>query len=264
MKPYFQDKDAAIYHGDSHEVLPSLSGQYDFLLTDPPYGIDYDTTEGKHGHARDAKLIVGDAHPFDARSLDALKVLSIIWGANCFASSLSDQKGWLTWLKTAPSAVASHTTVFAAGVGGFSVVKEISNCGVRLRKADMELAWTNFLRRPQAYMMHWIGAAFDSTEGRRGNDQHHPTCKPFELMTWCLNLAPKTCSVVIDPYMGGGSTLVAASCLDGWKSIGIELEERYCELAAKRLRLCGDKSPRNDTGATSPKCTRQADFDFSS
>ncbi len=243
MTPYYKDNDASIYHGDCREILPALAGQYDFLLTDPPYGIDYDTTESKHGHAHDARPIVGDAAIFNARPLESLKVPSIIWGANCFASSLSDQNGWLTWLKTAASAVASP-----------------DNKGVRLRKADMELAWTNFVRRPQAYMMQWIGAAFDSMEGQRGNDQHHPTCKPFELMTWCLNLAPKTCCAVIDPYMGGGSTLVAAVCLEGWKSIGIEIEERHCELAAKRLRLCGDKSPRNDTGDAPPRCTRQPKF----
>jgi site-specific DNA-methyltransferase (adenine-specific) len=230
MLPYYQDTCTTVYHGDCREILSSLSEQYDFLLTDPPYGIAYDTTESKHGHKLDFNPIGGDATAFDARHLEALNVPSIIWGANCFASSLTDNPGWLTWLKTSPTAIAMEG------------IRE----GVRLRKADMEIAWTNFIRRPQAYMQQWIGIAFDSEDGQRSNEKHHPTCKPVELMTWCLDLAPRTCSTVLDPYMGGGSTLVAASYLKGWKSIGIEIEERYCEMAAKRLRLItpSNKIPR--------------------
>jgi site-specific DNA-methyltransferase (adenine-specific) len=62
----------------------------------------------------------------------------------------------------------------------------------------------------------------------------HPTQKPEALMRWCLNLAPNA-QVVFDPFMGSGTTLRAAKDL-GRKAIGIEIEERYCEIAANRLR----------------------------
>jgi len=242
MTPYYKDCNVVIYHGDNDRVLPALhaEGLFDFLLTDPPYNIKYDASEKKHGKdmSKDGIgriAVEGDDSYFYAKKLAHLRVPSIIWGANCFASSLPDMNGWLTWLKTAPAAVAS-----------------VSQAGVKLRKADMELAWTNFVRRPQAYMMQWIGTAFDDADGKLFlGENHHPTGKPIELMKWCLNLAPKECSVVIDPYMGGGSTLVAACCLDGWKGIGIELEEKYCEMAARHCEkmLGRQRAARYEDGA---------------
>lgn len=61
----------------------------------------------------------------------------------------------------------------------------------------------------------------------------HPTQKPVELMTWCIHKTKDT-GIILDPFMGSGTTLVAAK-LEGRQAIGIELEERYCEIAAKRL-----------------------------
>ena len=63
--------------------------------------------------------------------------------------------------------------------------------------------------------------------------KEHPTQKPLELMHWCLNFAPEA-STILDPFMGSGTTLRAAKDL-GRKAIGIEIEEKYCEIAAKRL-----------------------------
>jgi site-specific DNA-methyltransferase (adenine-specific) len=64
-------------------------------------------------------------------------------------------------------------------------------------------------------------------------DKQHPCEKPVGLLKWCINLMEKP-GVVLDPFMGSGTTLVAAK-LEGRRAIGIEIEERYCEIAAKRL-----------------------------
>ena len=246
MPLYYQDENVTIYHGDSRVILPLLSG-FDFLLTDPPYGIAYDSAEKKHGKDLSRSGmgsrtdVAHDDEPFDARHLAALSVPSIIWGANCFASTLPDKHGWLTWLKTFENAVASPDRPK----------------GVKLRKADMELAWTSFVRRPQAYIMPWIGLPFDDEDGRNMSPEYryvcgtttHPTKKPVELMKWCLSLAPKECRVVLDPYLGSGSTLVAATRIEGWKGVGIELEEKYCEMSALRCKafLGADRTPRDTT-----------------
>jgi hypothetical protein len=62
----------------------------------------------------------------------------------------------------------------------------------------------------------------------------HPTQKPQDVMRWAILQAPDTCTSVIDPFMGSGTTLEAAKAL-GLSAIGIEREERYCEIAAQRL-----------------------------
>ena len=68
--------------------------------------------------------------------------------------------------------------------------------------------------------------------GYNGDTTHHPCEKPVELMTWLLGFV--SCDSVVDPFMGSGSTLVAAKRA-GVRAIGIEIDERYCEIAAKRL-----------------------------
>jgi site-specific DNA-methyltransferase (adenine-specific) len=87
--------------------------------------------------------------------------------------------------------------------------------------ADFEAAWTNLDRPSKTY-----------SSPCNGWKRSHPTEKPQGLMSWCLGLVPGS---VLDPFMGSGTTLVAAKRL-GRKAIGIEREEKYCEIAAKRLQ----------------------------
>ena len=85
-----------------------------------------------------------------------------------------------------------------------------------------EQAWTTLKGPAKIFARHVVSYHKD-----------HPTQKPLELMHWCLNFAPNA-STILDPFMGSGTTLRAAKDL-GRKAIGIEIEERYCEIAAKRL-----------------------------
>lgn len=88
--------------------------------------------------------------------------------------------------------------------------------------AGAELAWTT-LDKPCK--------AIDLPVGR--HDSGHPTEKPLALMRWCLSLVPDA-TTVLDPFMGSGTTLVAAK-LEGRQAVGIEISEKYCEAAANRL-----------------------------
>jgi DNA modification methylase len=88
--------------------------------------------------------------------------------------------------------------------------------------ADFELAWTNLDRPAKAWRED------RNPDGKR----EHPTQKPLSLMKWCLKFVP--IGVVVDPFAGSGTTLIAAKEL-GRRAVGIEIEERYCEIAAKRL-----------------------------
>ena len=87
--------------------------------------------------------------------------------------------------------------------------------------ADAELAWTS-----KDMNTRLIDCTISATNAERVG---HPTQKPLAVMTWCLSA-----QTILDPFLGSGTTLRASKDL-GRKAIGIEIEERYCEIAAKRL-----------------------------
>ena len=197
MKPYYQDDACTIYHGDCREILPTL-GKVDLVLTDPPYGIGRLMVGGKNtGHW--GKLSSGNSWDIEAPSMEpilALKTDSIIWGGNYF--NLPPSRCWYIWRK-----LGSVPTM-----------------------ADVEMAWTSFDKNSR-HFEYSIHAYADERSDR-------PTPKPQALMMWCLNQHPDA-HTILDPFMGSGTTLRAAKDL-GRKAIGIEIEEKYCEIAVKRLR----------------------------
>ncbi|MFH1110945.1 MAG: DNA methyltransferase [Planctomycetota bacterium] len=207
-KPYYEEPESGIviYHADCRDILPLLPKVDLVLVTDPPYGISYDASHDKYKNGISREEAEWDKQPFDPAHLIALGLPSIIWGGNCFSSKLPDHPGWLCWVKT---------------------VRD----GAEIRQADMEMAWTNCIRRPQTIRHLWIGAYRDSESGKQN---FHPTQKPERVMRWCISLLPGA-AAILDPYMGSGTTLVAAKQL-GRRAIGIEIEEKYCAIAVERLR----------------------------
>lgn len=201
-KPYYQDHYCTIYHGDCREIKPD---GVDAIISDPPYGIGHVHSgggKGKHNR-RNLSLIVGDFEPFDPARWLTYKTV-ILWGADHYAYRLPRGR-WLVWDK----------------LDGLESFDDFS---------DIEVAWHN---RPGAarlfrYLWKGICQAGDKEGGRQ-----HPSQKPTPLMRWCIEQAGET-SLILDPYMGSGTTLRAAKDLQR-KAIGIEIEERYCEIAANRL-----------------------------
>ena len=204
MKPIYDIDGITLYHGDCGEVLPQLKGWADLCLTDPPYGIDLDASYSKFKNATQYRTVRGDDKAFDAGMLLDIAPKLIVWGGNCFASTLPDFPGWLAWVKTGRN-------------------------GAKIRQAEMELAWTNFVTRSQAFRFTWIGAYREGAKLVLA----HPTQKPIQLMRWCLSLAPEA-EKIIDPFAGSGTTLVAAKEM-GRRAIGIEIDERYCQTIIQRL-----------------------------
>jgi DNA modification methylase len=198
MKPYYEHAGITIYHGDCREILPELP-LMDLLLTDPPYGINAD---------RDRKSQKNGWVDYGSSGWDKIRapddLLSecrskardnVIWGGNYFA--LPPTMGWLVWDK----------------------------CQRDFSLADGELAWTNQTR---ALRICSISRAAALQDGRQ-----HPTQKPIALMKWCISLFPDT-ENLLNPFCGSGTSLIAAKAYS-IPAIDIEAEERYCELAAKRL-----------------------------
>ena len=203
---------ATLYRGDCIEVLP-LIGKVDAVITDPPYGIDFahggnDNSgigKGKYKTEFAGQKIIGDDKPFDPATLLQLGLPSIMWGGNHFANRLPDSSAWLIWDKRAAS---GHTNDFA----------------------DCEIAWTNLGTVARVFRHHWDGMMKAS---ERGEKRFHPTQKPIALMAWCIQKIADA-EVILDPFMGSGTTGVAAIQL-GRKFIGIERDERYFEIACKRI-----------------------------
>lgn len=214
MTPYYEHAGITIYHAAYEgQVVP-----VDLVLADPMYGSNANTSgkTSKRGdryfkgcfiESKDWDLVASDAHPFDPSPLLEYPE-AVIWGANHFGSRLPDASKWIVWDKRA---------------GGCSD-----------DNADCELAWTN-LPGPARLFTHlwrgWIRAGEEniSVSGAK----LHPFQKPVSLMRFILSLS-KTTGAILVPYMGSGPELVAAKEI-GRDVIAYEIEERFCEAAAKRL-----------------------------
>lgn len=209
MKPVIIGN-ATLYLADCMEVLPTLE-RVDAVITDPPYGIGWDRTaerdSGRKPGVSAAKKGVyiasgwDDAPPEDELLMQIIGTgeKAIIFGGNYF--SLPPTKCYLVWDKK------TGETEFA----------------------DCELAWTNLNKPVRKIEWMWSGMLRQGREERNG----HPTQKPLAVMKWCIEQAgnPKT---ILDPFMGSGTTGVAAVQM-GRKFIGIEREERYFQIACRRI-----------------------------
>jgi DNA modification methylase len=218
VTPYYEQSGITIYHGDSLEMPMELS--YGAVVSDPPWGTNTACNSQRfsrkkspywanvdNSKVRAHHAVRNDDVEFDPRLW--IDRPSILWGANNFARHLPHSNGWLIWDKRKGA-------------------EEMADKGWPLGEA--ELAWTNVIGSTRVFRNLWSGLL----RSREKGEFYHPTQKPIALMIWCLSYLPKEIEIVIDPFMGSGSTLVAAK-LVGKQAIGIELEERYCEIAANRL-----------------------------
>ncbi len=205
MKPYYQDGSVTLYHGDCRQILPNLS-RFDLLLTDPPYGIDADNrkrvlSRSNAAAAKDYGESQWDKEPVPMWLMELARSMAdkqIIFGGNYYA--LPPCKGPLVWDKE--------------NTGDF---------------ADGEMAWNNLGCALRIKRHLWNGML------RKGGEQRqHPTQKPLEVIQWALQLAGDV-QTVLDPWAGSGTTGRAAKDL-GKTCVLIERDERYCEIAAKRMQ----------------------------
>jgi DNA modification methylase len=211
--PYYDDGNGiVIYLGDCRLILPHLE-PVDLVLTDPPYGIGIASKnlgQGRSTGIESTKMIYGDwdrerAGTAIFRLIEEKAKHAIIWGGNYYADVLPASQCWLVWDKRDGLPQRSY--------------------------ADCELAWTSFDKATRLMASRWDGFIREGGEARNG----HPTQKPLELIKWAIEQAPPECMTILDPFMGSGTTLRAAKDL-GRKAIGIEIEEKYCEIAVRRLQ----------------------------
>jgi site-specific DNA-methyltransferase (adenine-specific) len=211
MKPYYEEDGITIFHGDCREVLPGL-GRCS-VITDPPYGYSYASD-----HVCDTTT--AEWMQQTIRNDDDLSIRDFIcaWAADVpwaiFGSwkmpKPADTRAVLIWDKGPASGMGdlqfpwkgSWEEIYIGGKG-----------------------WHGY-RDEGVLKGHWIVT-------RASMGRVHPNEKPVSLLSHLIQKLPAH-DCVIDPCAGSGATLVAAKNL-GRKAIGIELEEKYCEIAAKRL-----------------------------
>lgn len=207
--PYYDDGQITIYHGDCREILPLIElGSIDLVLTDPPYGIRLE----EHGRTGIDYSIIGDTdQSIGIHALEAFSTLPVI----AFASP---QKPWpgtwrqfLVWDKGP-----------AVGGGG-----DLETCW-KFSWELIQIARTAKLngQRDGSVLRFWVNPQ---------NSKDHPAAKPVSLLRYLIDKTTTARALILDPFMGSGTTLRAAKDL-GRRAIGIEIEKRYCEIAAKRLR----------------------------
>lgn len=210
--------DAVLYLGDCRELAAEISA--DAVISDPPYGIGYvrgqklkpGVYSGGDPVGRQNKFadiaIAGDDRAFDPSPwLRFSNVL--LWGADHFRLRLPEGGRFLAWDKLAGKPTWDSF-------------------------ADVEFAWHSQGGASRIFSYLWKGLACDKREGHRGVvEREHPTQKPIDLMLWSIRQAG-TPGRVLDPFMGSGTTGVAALRL-GCKFTGIEIEPRWFDAACRRI-----------------------------
>jgi len=207
IEPYYQDNYCTIYNCDCREILDDIP-MADLVLTDPPYGIG--EADGKN-NSRDklAKAKDYGCKPWDNKTIDFIDKIIYSWKRACIFGgnyySVPPSSCWLVWDKE--------------NTGDF---------------ADCELIWTNLKQAVRKIKYRWNGMLQEP--GMPKETRYHPTQKPLQVIKWIISQVDKhgDNNLILDPFMGSGTTLRAAKDL-GRKSIGIEIEEEYCEIAVKRL-----------------------------
>lgn len=203
-KPYYQEQGITIYHGDCAEILPHIE-PVDLLLTDPPYGMRY---RSDHRAQKHDAIHGDDAMPVDTilAAADKARIGAYVYCRWDSIPQMPKPKSVLAWVKnqwTSGDLQHAHGRQWEACLfypGPEHVFKKRTPDVIYAGKTDNAI---------------------------------HPTQKPIGAIAGILE-AYEPC-LVLDPYMGSGTTLVAAKW-NGFRAIGIEREEKYCAAAVERLR----------------------------
>lgn len=175
------------------------------VISDPPYGIRF-----QHDYSHGGKRPYGAFKPLHEGDIEhdptpwLIGKKQIFWGANHYAHNLPHNGRWLCWDKRCQVVPSRH-------------------------QADFELAWCSEYGAGRMFYHVWDGFMRDS---EKGEERVHPTQKPIAVMEWCLEFAKE--KLILDPYMGSGTTGVAA-VKNGRQFIGIEYDPEYFEQACIRI-----------------------------
>ena len=236
MKPYYEEAGIVIYHGDCREVLPTLD-RVDHVITDPPYSRDvylrmkgnnnFDNFNVNGKGAALMKMAAGEIGCVDDLIVPVSKEIGRVlerWGLvfsdveNCHRWRLELEASGLRYARTGAWIKLGAMPQISGdrpGVGFEPLTIAHATCPMKWNGGGALAVWS-----------------FPAVRGTEKSA--HPCPKPLPLMSKLMVQFTDPGELILDPFMGSGTTLLAAKNL-GRRAIGIELEEKYCEIAAKRL-----------------------------
>lgn len=214
MKPYYDHAGIQIFHGDCRDVLPYLSA--DATVTDPPYGVNLGAYTGTSRYKNEAYLSTEDSPEF-VKSV-CVPVIEICLRISTRLAMTPGNR--CMWMYPQPDDVGIWYNPCSINRGrwGFS----FANAFIFFYGKDPHNIGSGMI--PNS-----VSGLCDSVKGIQ-----HPCPKPLKFAKWLVGRASLAHEIILDPFAGSGTTLVAAKQL-GRRAIGIDIEEKYCEIAAKRL-----------------------------
>ena len=216
MKPYYEEPGITIYHGDCREILPQLP-KVDLVLTDPPYGINF----RKY------------ASHIDKPGKEYMEMISILKGFVPLAilQYPEETMKYLVPIFGPPDEV--FTWCYNSNIARQTRIFSFWGCDVDFTRVKTKPKNPTDKRVSDVVNHYdWI-SDFSQVKNVSAEKENHPCQIPEKLMRLVLQFIKA--ETILDPFMGSGTTLRAAKDL-GRKAIGIEIEEKYCEIAVKRLR----------------------------
>lgn len=222
MKPYYEQDGITIFHGDCREILPTIEhGIADLILTDPPYGIDFD-----YGDGHDDDPV---AYPSFIWSVieSAERLLKPGGAVVCFQSATNARK-WVDWFPRDWRLIALPKTFvqmrptllqWATDYVLYWHVEGKTASGFREWQPGVSRDWfvSTLTNIPRSHLL-----------------KQHPCPRPIDLVSYLIGCLCPPGGLVVDPFGGSGTTARAAMDL-GRRAVVIELEQRYCDLAVRRL-----------------------------
>lgn len=234
MKPYYDDGQVTIYHGDAFDLLHNLSGM-GAIITDPPYSSG-GAFRGDRAQQTTTKYVNSDTQAYRPE----------------FAGDSRDQRSFLAWSSlwlnaarkaSVPGAVLASfidwrqlpilTDAVQAGGWTWRNLATWWKPGVRMQRGRFSASAEYVIYATNGPALDGMGSPQNVFSCKIDGTRDHIAQKPADVMRWVLQVVPPG-SLVLDPFMGSGSTLRACKDL-GLKAVGIEVDERYCEVAALRL-----------------------------
>jgi DNA modification methylase len=214
MQPYYEDEAVTLYHGDCIEVTAWLEA--DVLVTDPPYGISW--SRGEWARAKNPRANAGIKNDGDVSIRD--EAISAWGGRPALVFGSLDAPYPPSWKRMLVFGKPSHSGLIGSRVPWFRNWEPVFVLG----------DWPDQTPTRSAIVVtrQLAAAGYSGYSTKAG----HPHAKPLDVMCELVEACPP--GTITDPFAGSGSTLVAAKQL-GRTAIGVELEERYCEVIARRL-----------------------------
>lgn len=225
-KPYYEQDGIVIFNADCREILPHLP-KVDLVLTDPPYGIGFNYGKDRY---------IDDPKAYGEFIKSVIELTSNLADGYMFWQAMKNCHLWHDWFPN-----------------GWRILAACKGM-VQFRPTPIQyswdpiIVWGEFHNTPSVYSKDYH-IQYKAPFGKDREKINHPCPRPLEQVNYFMTIAGG--NSLIDPFMGSGTTLVAAKQL-GRKAIGIEIEQRYCDIAIKRLSQgVLDLSIESNSGAAS-------------